>query len=224
MGLLSDRWDALNYSEDTLYSDREEYRMFMHRVVGEKYPWLTAELYTIEGELGWGPGFRDYEEDFFLTPPETPSARSRMKNFVHTLDSVEPDLTISNAVSEVHRNEPTTHYAKMLRRYVRKAEAANGNREHLIRRTYYCIADRYFPETYVIGAARIYKLIWEKQNCFILAIAGLLKLYYAPLTKIGAGVETSKRRIKVPYMPMLLSRPPMLKELQLPVLASQFAL
>ena len=195
MGLLTDKWDALNYSEDTLNRDKEEFRMLMHRVVGVDYPWLASELYAIEGELGWGPGFRDFEDRFFLMPPETPAARSRMKNFVRTIEMSRPDKAIKNVILEaVVHNEPTTRKARMLRKYLCHATPINKN--SLVHKVYGCVLNRHFPKTYVVGAARIYRAIWDMQKIFTLAIAGLIHLYYEPLTKLKAAVETSLRHKK----------------------------
>ena len=51
----------------------------LRRKVCAFYPWMTAELFELEGYLGWGPGHREYDGEGY--PDPTPDAPDRLQWF-----------------------------------------------------------------------------------------------------------------------------------------------
>ena len=154
------------------------------------YPWLTSELFALEGELGWGPGFREHEGEFY--PPELPEARQRMTGFLQMLDMVQPNCELMNGLVSKARYqfEPSDSAVRMLR------TALNARillRNVLATWLYGKIANCHSP--YTLGGARLYFSVWIQQQNFTLAMAGMIWLLHKPLNPLTARAETVKRKI-----------------------------
>jgi len=170
----------------------EDFKDDLRFVVCRDYGWLASELFSIEGELGWGPGFREYEGMFF--PPPTRSSYAMMTTFLNTLQRVEKDITLiqmlRNARVGYYPDKPTTLLARTL-------SVRAGNKDKLVDHFYNKIASN-INNTYTIGAARLYHSMWSHQKKFCLAVAGLIRLAFTPLNRISARAETVRRKVLYP--------------------------
>ncbi len=196
MGLLVQMWTDFDYSEDTSSKAVKKFKADLDFIVARDYPWLTGELYTVEGELGWSIGHRDdFNDEYYFSPPETLSARSQMKNLLQAMDDVEPDTSLTDAIDEAYYGKPSTKYAKELKKFLvyAKDDVSEQKKTYIVTQAYSLIASRRTP--YVLGAARIYRAIWRDKKNLPFILAGLLKLYYEPLTRIEVGAETVRRKI-----------------------------
>lgn len=194
MGLFAQSWVELGYSEDTSSKVVKKFKANLDFAVARDYPWLAAELYMVEGELGWCPGFRDYPEDLYVLH-ETPSAKSQMMNFLRVLDDVLPDTSIKDAIVEAVEGRPSTKYAMLLQKSLACVKKHHDGREgRLINKVYGLIASN--RSEYALGAARIYRDMWQKNvnRNFAFILAGLFKIYIVPPDRIEVSAETVMRK------------------------------
>lgn len=181
-------WPKIGYP-DAGYKEQEEYKKSLHLLVARDYSWLVSELFDIEGDLGWGPGNRDDEEELFRDP--MPSSYARMSSLLNTLNSVEKDDSLVRLV----RVARTGNVSNSMELYVsRGLKAQKDNRKRLIIHIYNKISAG--GHLYTIGGARIYFSLWTQQGRFELAFAGLVRLLYHPLDILKVKAMTAKMKWK----------------------------
>lgn len=190
MKTLLQQWNEVkDYDADSL--GVEQFRQNLRMVVARDYCWLCGELFRIEGELGWGPGFRDYDGDEMF-PPETWEAKALMTTFLNTLERVDKDKRLIAMLSDSRKGRAVNKATAMLRK-CRGARVANRNA--VIHHFYLRIARGGNAATYSLAAARVYRSLWTQQNKFLLALAGLINLFCTPLTELTARAETVERKM-----------------------------
>jgi hypothetical protein len=182
-------WNALQ-QHSQFQEMAHGFQQRLRKEVCMNYPWLAGELFVLEGELGWGPGFREHEGEFY--PPELPEARQRMTGFLQMLDMVQPNVDLLNELVSKARYQfdPKESTVLMLRTVL--------NARLLLRNTlanwmYGKIANYHSP--YTLGGARMYYSVWGLQQNFTLAMAGMVWLLHKPLNPLVARAETVKRKI-----------------------------
>lgn len=192
MSSLSQIWEDMNYDEDTVISSVvSEFREKVRMTVARDYPWMVAELFEIEGDLGWGPGFREYDDEYSCFPERTWYANAKMLTFLKTLEHCEKDNALVQAIQEA-KGMPTRKLATMLRRFMEKTDKNDYEEFRAICKVYGLIATR--RSEYTLGGARIYFALYTEQKKFLLALAGLLRLFYSPLVKVKVDAETIRRQ------------------------------
>lgn len=164
-----------------------QFRERLHLIVGRDYRWLASELFEIEGELGWGPGVREWGGDGY--PPATAASAAMMETFLRTLESSQKDDTLILSLWDASRGRVTDTFSRMLTKYLKVRDV---NRHAVIQHFYARVATT--RSVYTLGAARIYLLLWLRQRRFKLALAGLLHLLLHPLNKLVVRAETVRRR------------------------------
>jgi hypothetical protein len=185
---LSEEWQEL-----LLYKFPEpmvvDFRDRLHITVGQDFSWLTGQLYELEGYLGWGPGSREYDGEGY--PPKFSWSNYTMKAFLKTLEEVDSDMWIVGLLFEAQEQGKFSENiaVRTLAACLRKRQAYW---QETVDFMYGRIASVW--PSYVLGAARIYRLIWERQAKYALAVAGLSRLLYYPISYTSAESETVRRR------------------------------
>ena len=169
--------------------DVESFRQNLRFLVARDYGWLASELFEIEGELGWGPGHREWDGDFF--PPPTTESSAHMMTFLRTLATVRRDTELMELLTAAARGTWHTPAGRFIERAVHVRETS---RSGIIQYFYGKIATRH--SEYTLGAARIYLAMWTQQRRFKLAVSGLIRLLFQPLTRLGVRAETVLRRTR----------------------------
>ena len=186
---LSRNWQRIGaLGLDANAHDVDAFRQRLRFLVALRYGWLAAELFDIEGELGWGPGHRDWEEALF--PPPTEDSNAHMRTFLKTLESVRPDEGLEEMLRDAANGLWRNLAGKNL---VRVFKARLVRRSGLITYFYGKVAEMH--DAYTLGAARIYLALWTQQHKFRLSLAGLVRLLFNPLTAVGVRAETVQRRV-----------------------------
>lgn len=168
--------------------ETESFRQNLRFLVARDYGWLASELFGIEGDLGWGPGNREWDGDFF--PPPTDDSWAHMTTFLRTLASVRKDHELLDMLADASRGTWKTIAGKYITSAVNAREASHGG---LISFYYGKVAE--CRNSYTLGAARVYLAMWTQQHKFRLAVAGLVRLLFQPLSKLTVRAETVKRRV-----------------------------
>jgi len=186
MKTLLREWEAVA----SLPSDAEAVENFRQRlraVVCRDYGWLASELFEIEGELGWGPGIREYDGEFF--PPRTPSSTALMQTFLNTLTRARKDTELTEMI-RLARLGVTKDKATALLAVSLAAKEVDWHK--LIHHFYGRVSE--LRDTYTLGAARMYLALWTQQHNFAVAVAGLIRLLVKPLSKLWVRAETVRRK------------------------------
>jgi hypothetical protein len=186
MNVYSDAWASLDIGDRCAVCD---FRLNTELDVAQKFPWLTGELFTLEGDLGWGPGFRDWDgPDYF--PPMRRDALPKMKEFCADLDTMKPEGLLDDFIRSL-RKKKDGFAVSMLK----SCERANEKkRVSVVNRLYASIVTAH--PLYTIGAARIYLSVWLVDSEYLLAISGLLWLLCNPLTKRKALLQKARNKME----------------------------
>ena len=164
------------------------------------YPWLVSELFDIEGVLGWGPGFREWEGDDEFPPP-LPDAPARYQKFRRILDQV-PMSTLLEEFMDAANSTKRRALEKLVRaglmtpaRLEGKLQdqqrpgvrclalalkAREARRPDIINLLYGRIAEKH--SQYMLGGARMYLYQWRDYQNYNLAVAGLIWMLHNPIT------------------------------------------
>ncbi len=173
-------------------ANREEFQKAVRLTVATSYPWLTSELFGIEGELGWGPGFREDFDGDTLFPSPTESSEKQMANFLKTLEQTEPDESFRQGISDaVQGVESKQKFARIMSAFLEKIRQRTRTESGVIYDVYRVFLSQR-KDPYAIGGARIYRDL-GKSN-FLISLGGLLKLYCEPLKKTQVGALTVQRK------------------------------
>jgi hypothetical protein len=186
MRQLTERWHALGGGEFS--EGHAEFRLALRFAVCRNYPWLVSELFALEGLLGWGPGFRDYDGEFF--PPMLPEAPARMGRFLELLSLVQPDDVMQSIFTDAITGRPSGRLAGMISVSLR---AKLCFRPSIISLLYDKIA--VFHSSYVLGGARIFFSLWTQRHNYALAVTGLAWLLHRPISPVYARAETVRRKL-----------------------------
>ena len=179
-------WESLleaDFSEPGLDGFRQRLRFSVCR----DYPWLVSELFRLEGVLGWGPGFREYEGDFF--PPPLPGSYATMVEFLEVISKIPRDAVLSSMIREAVCGRSTSRCSSLL---ATALCARKECRHSVVNKLYAKIAEAHSP--YVLGGARLYLFMWLLHRRYALSAAGLTWLLHNPITRIKARAETVRRK------------------------------
>ena len=190
---LEQQWEGLWPHVLACGAEAESVDVFRRRLNFEvcgKYPWLAAELFALEGMLGWGPGFRDeYEGEFFPSP--SPDAERHMTRFLRLLSTLSSD----NVLIDLLRKFPFTAGAatsqeRMLALALRATLRTRDRAANMI-----CGKIAVHHSAYVLGGARMFLSLWTRWRSYGLAMAGMIWLLHHPLTPLAVRAETVRRRL-----------------------------
>jgi hypothetical protein len=186
--VLAEKWAALQ-TRGFLPEETTEFRKTLHFEVGRNFPWLAAEVFALEGQLGWGPGFRDYDGEFF--PDPVPCAWQQMSKFLELLSILQPDDVLVRSVEKVRRGvgEDSTRFSRMLSTSLRAQEV---KRQDVVDLLYRRVAIAH--SAYTLGGARTFRALWTMQARYVLAVAGLAWLLHYPLIPVRVRAETVRRK------------------------------
>ena len=184
--MLLQEWETLR-SLEFLEPRLDHFRQRLRLTVCRDYPWLVSELYDLEGLLGWGPGFRDYDGDFF--PPPMPGSSQKMREFLEVLSRLPRDALLPDLIRDAARDRCSSRCSRLLSVALC---ARKGCRHSVVDKLYGKIAEAHSP--YVLGGARLYLFMWLLQQRYALAAAGLSWLLHNPISKLKARAETVRRR------------------------------
>ena len=161
-----------------------EFRQDLRRTVCTDYCWLVSELFELEGDLGWGPGHREFEEDYL--PPRVLSSHAHMETFLNTLERVRKDTTIRDLISGAITDKRADQISKCLT----ARKVVQGD---VVQLMYSRVA--MYRSAYTLGGARMYLSMWTDEGQYALAVSGLINLLYNPLSKLSVGAETVRRKL-----------------------------
>ena len=164
-----------------------EFRQELRKTVCLDYSWLVSELFELEGDLGWGPGHREFEEDYL--PPRVLSSHAHMETFLNTLERVRKDTTIRDLLNQSINDKRSAQIAKCL-------TARQVMRSDVVQLMYSRVA--MYRSAYTLGGARMYLSMWTDEGQYALAVAGLINLLHNPLSKLAVGAETVRRKLGLP--------------------------
>ena len=165
------------------------------------YPWLACELYGLEGDMGWGPGFRKYEGDGY--PPPLRHAERKMQAFLSVFRYTRPDDVLVEMLKEAlgkgkasrpcswwrgdaaekRLQEKGLSFERRHARCIELLKAALDVQEvrqgQKVLHLYAKIANANASIAgggYLLGGARLYRDQWQKHQRYDLAVAGLVWL------------------------------------------------
>lgn len=164
--------------------DTIEFRQKLRRTVCLDYCWLVSELFDLEGDLGLGPGHREFDEDYLQ--PKVISSHAHMETFLNTLERVRKDTTIRDLISGTITDKRAAHVSKCLT----ARKVVQGDVVHLM---YSRVA--MYRSAYTLGGARMYLSMWTDERQYALAVSGLINLLHNPLSKLSVGAETVRRKL-----------------------------
>lgn len=173
-----------------------EFRQELRRTVCLDYCWLVSELFELEGDLGWGPGHREFEEDYL--PPRVLSSQAHMETFLNTLERVRKDTTIRDLLNQSINDKRSAQIAKCL-------TARRVMRSGVVQLMYSRVA--MYRSAYTLGGARMYLSMWTDEGQYAIAVAGLINLLHNPLSKLSVGAETVRRKLDLPHNRVNFTRP-----------------
>jgi hypothetical protein len=180
---LANAWSAVRIDDPCEVYD---FRLDAEFWVASRYPWLCGELYRLEGDLGWCPGFRVWDGAGY--PPTLPGSPRAMGVFCEDLLLMFPDLRVVDALKSA---DSCSEYP--LSRMLGICLGSKvKQRNSVVVRLYESVVSAHSP--YTIGAARIYLSVWNTQGKFGLSAAGLLWLLFNPLKRVAALAETVRRK------------------------------
>ena len=189
---LSKEWQRIGpLGLEAKTQDVEHFKQRLRLIVARDYGWLVSELFEIEGKLSWGPGHREWDEDYYPTPTE--DSYAHMTTFLRTLASVHVDTGLMEALRDASNGRWKNAAGKNIAKSLCAKETC---RDSLIWYYYGWVADT--RNAYTLGGARIYLQLWRQQHLFWLSCAGLIWLLFNPLTTLLARAKTAKMRINTP--------------------------
>lgn len=127
---------------------KEKIKSELQKLVCRRYWWLTGELFLLYGELGWGPGHREWEGTFLPDPVE--DALDRLRNFVRDLTSL-PESSRVQAVLDDYMGEARSKTAQILNLVLAGTDAG-------LLKPFILLYEKVMQRCtiYEIGAARMY--------------------------------------------------------------------
>lgn len=150
--------------------------------------WLQAgEYFTLEGELGWGPGHREWDQED-LDPPLMQGAVQKLRQFLHRLAALEP-TPILTAIKANPSSVAGSFFERMclVRRLGQTKPGQDKTLEYKILEIVYSrIANH--RSHYELGGARAFLKLWMETGKFQTAVAGLINVlvYGLPKEKVMA--------------------------------------
>lgn len=184
---MAHEWRELS-QHGFLPEEVDRFRGNLRFAVCRKYPWLSAELFALEGLLGWGPGFREYDGEFF--PPPLPEAPGQMTRFLQLLSQMYPNSVLADLIGRAEKGIGSASQTRML---ITALNARIKTREHVVRLLYARIANQHSP--YTLGGARMFLFLWTHQRHYALATAGIIWLLHQPLIPVQVRAETVRRKL-----------------------------
>jgi hypothetical protein len=186
MSVYSDTWASLDLGNRGAVCD---FKLDTELDVARKFPWMTGELFTLEGDLGWGPGFREWDgPDYF--PPMRHEALQKMKEFCTDLDTMKPESLLDDFIRSL-RQKRDNIAVSMLKSCERASEK---QRVSVVHKLYASVVNAH--PLYTIGAACIYLSVWLVDRKYLLAVSGLLWLLCNPLTKRQALLQKARNKME----------------------------
>ena len=182
---LMQEWSQVS-EFDARDPDTIEFRQKLRRIVCLDYCWLVSELFELEGDLGWGPGHREFDEDYL--PPRVLSSHAHMETFLNTLERVRKDTTIRDLISGAITDKRAAQISKCL-------TARKVVQSDVVQLMYSRVA--MYRSAYTLGGARMYLSMWTDEGQYALSVSGLINLLHNPLSKLSVGAETVRRKLSM---------------------------
>lgn len=160
----------------------------MRKAVCRYFWWMTGEFFILEGDLGWGPGHREYDGDAPF-PPRVCGYWRNVDAFLHDLGCLRRSRAVEALAGARWDRANTSVEARTLRflyaRLRTDAEVLNYLYERLATSR----------SEYEVGAARVFMgLVKDDPSMAPLACAGLALLLAKQLRRVSVRKEVALAR------------------------------